>query len=308
MKIPYAARQLSLGPAATEPESRHRRSCRPCATVKAMRKEDPRLHSRPDSRKPVFQKPRVQSLWRSDKEPACQCRRCGFDLWVGKIPWRRAWQPTPVFLPGESHGQEPGGLRSIGSQRTGHSWSDWACTHITIASRDIPKEERKQSEIIQRAQKPLKVSAFARWVLWEQHPDLRPHCTLISMTSAGYMLISSKQALLPQHRSPDCHLPEIQIPRMQWGWAGAGHLLAGWWHGPRLRLKHFILSWAALPHPTNIFALPSPFFLWPSGSLLSLPLLLVLDTLLKTFCNLGNGFSGQVKVWRLVSVDNQREN
>ena len=31
--------------------------------------------------------------------------RCGFDPWVGKIPWRRAWQPTPVFLPGESHGQ-----------------------------------------------------------------------------------------------------------------------------------------------------------------------------------------------------------
>ena len=29
----------------------------------------------------------------------------GFDRWVGKIPWRRAWQPTPVFLPGESHGQ-----------------------------------------------------------------------------------------------------------------------------------------------------------------------------------------------------------
>ena len=31
--------------------------------------------------------------------------RPGFDLWVGKIPWRRKWQPTPVFLPGESHGQ-----------------------------------------------------------------------------------------------------------------------------------------------------------------------------------------------------------
>ena len=44
----------------------------------------------------------------SAKEPACQCRRhkrCGFDPWVGKIPWRRKWQPTPVFLPGESHGQ-----------------------------------------------------------------------------------------------------------------------------------------------------------------------------------------------------------
>ena len=29
----------------------------------------------------------------------------GFNPWVGKIPWRRTWQPTPVFLPGESHGQ-----------------------------------------------------------------------------------------------------------------------------------------------------------------------------------------------------------
>ena len=34
-----------------------------------------------------------------------QFGRLGFDPWVGKIPWRRAWQPTPVFLPGESHGQ-----------------------------------------------------------------------------------------------------------------------------------------------------------------------------------------------------------
>ena len=37
---------------------------------------------------------------------------------VGKIPWRRAWQPTPVFLPGESPwSEEPGGLQSMGSQR-----------------------------------------------------------------------------------------------------------------------------------------------------------------------------------------------
>ena len=31
--------------------------------------------------------------------------RCGFDSWVRKVPWRRTWQPTPVFLPGEPHGQ-----------------------------------------------------------------------------------------------------------------------------------------------------------------------------------------------------------
>ena len=44
----------------------------------------------------------------SDKEPACQCKRhkrCRFDPWVQKIPQRRKWQPTPVFLPRESHGQ-----------------------------------------------------------------------------------------------------------------------------------------------------------------------------------------------------------
>ena len=34
-----------------------------------------------------------------------QCGRPGFDRWVRKIPWSREWQPTPVFLPGESHGQ-----------------------------------------------------------------------------------------------------------------------------------------------------------------------------------------------------------
>ena len=34
--------------------------------------------------------------------PARRCKRCGFDLWVRKIPWRRAWQPSPVFLPEES--------------------------------------------------------------------------------------------------------------------------------------------------------------------------------------------------------------
>ena len=33
------------------------------------------------------------------------CKRLGFNPWVRKIPWRRAWQPTPVFLAGESHGQ-----------------------------------------------------------------------------------------------------------------------------------------------------------------------------------------------------------
>ena len=46
------------------------------------------------------------------KNPPALGRRhkgCGFNPWVGKIPWSKAWQPTPLFLPGESHGQ-----RSLG--------------------------------------------------------------------------------------------------------------------------------------------------------------------------------------------------
>ena len=41
----------------------------------------------------------------SGKESTCQYRRFRFDPWTGKIPWRRKWQPTPVFLPGKSHEQ-----------------------------------------------------------------------------------------------------------------------------------------------------------------------------------------------------------
>ena len=59
----------------------------------------------------------------SGKELSCQCRRCkrcGFDPWVRKIPRRRKWQPTPIFLLGKSHGQ-----RSLsGYSLCGHKESD----------------------------------------------------------------------------------------------------------------------------------------------------------------------------------------
>ena len=46
----------------------------------------------------------------------------GFYPWVGKIPWRRAWQPTPVFFPGESPWtEEPDELQSMGSK----DYSPW---------------------------------------------------------------------------------------------------------------------------------------------------------------------------------------
>ena len=41
----------------------------------------------------------------NSKESAYQCRRRGFDPWPGRVPWKRNWQPTPAFLPGNPHGQ-----------------------------------------------------------------------------------------------------------------------------------------------------------------------------------------------------------
>ena len=60
----------------------------------------------------------------SGKEPAWQCKRPksrGFDPWVRKIPWRRKWQPTSVFLPGKSPGQRGPVGYSPESQRAGHN-------------------------------------------------------------------------------------------------------------------------------------------------------------------------------------------
>ena len=58
--------------------------------------------------------------WLSGKESACQCRRLRFDPWVGKMPWRRGWLPTSVFLPGESHGQRSLVGASSWGCRVGH--------------------------------------------------------------------------------------------------------------------------------------------------------------------------------------------
>ena len=74
--------------------------------------------------------------WLSGKEFTCQgrrLRRCGFDPWFRKIPWRRKWQPTSVFLPGEFQTEEPGGLQFMGSQSVGHDSVTNTHTHTQLA-------------------------------------------------------------------------------------------------------------------------------------------------------------------------------
>ena len=62
--------------------------------------------------------------WLKGEESSCQCRRgrrCGFYPLIRKIPWRRKWQPSPVFLPGKSHGQRTRvGYSLWGHKRAGH--------------------------------------------------------------------------------------------------------------------------------------------------------------------------------------------
>ena len=60
--------------------------------------------------------------------------RPGFDPWVGKIPWRREWLPTPVFLPREFHGQ-----RSL------TSYSPWCCKESDTTERLTPSPCSKQA-------------------------------------------------------------------------------------------------------------------------------------------------------------------
>ena len=77
--------------------------------------------------------------------------RWGFDPWVRKISWRKNWQPTPVFLPGEPHGQRSlVGYSPWGLQRGRHDWSDWpqqhpclvwnclCCLYLALSDKSVP--------------------------------------------------------------------------------------------------------------------------------------------------------------------------
>ena len=84
--------------------------------------------------------------WLRGEEFTCYCRVCGrhrFDPWGGRIPWRRKWQPTPVFLPGKSHGQRglagcrPQGFKELDTAE-GLSTHSQALSCCTLVSCCIP--------------------------------------------------------------------------------------------------------------------------------------------------------------------------
>ena len=122
-------------------------------------------------------------------------KRQGFDLWVGNIPWRRIWQSTAVFLPGQPHGQRNlvGYIQSMESQRVRHGWvtpyfpvpaSDFHCLYSikrhlplgrramanldsVLKSRDItlPTKINKVKTIIF----PVVMCGCESWILKDEH-------------------------------------------------------------------------------------------------------------------------------------------
>ena len=72
------------------------------------------------------------------KASAClQSGRPGFDPWVGKIPWRRKWHPTPVLLPGKSHGWRTLVGYSPWGRRVGHDWA--TSLSLSYTHRGLPR-------------------------------------------------------------------------------------------------------------------------------------------------------------------------
>ena len=85
-----------------------------------------------------------------DKGRACQCRshrRQGFNPWIGKIPWRRKWQPTPVFLPGKFYRQRSLAGYSPWRLRVRHDQSNW--THMTSKQTIWDGVKKKPSKVWQ---------------------------------------------------------------------------------------------------------------------------------------------------------------
>ena len=140
----------------------------------------------------------------SGKEPACQCRRhkrCGFNPRVRKIPWRRTWQSTPIFLPGESHrqrsltGYSPSGCKESDTANNYHYTIlqqlkyVWSRLRTTIWVQD--KSSVMSWQFVKRDQVPLVRVRAHTWthipsyhlhwydspVLSHVHPSQQPQAT-----------------------------------------------------------------------------------------------------------------------------------
>ena len=130
------------------------------------------------------------------KEPSCQWRRykrCWFSPWIGKIPWRRKWQPTPVFLSGESHG-----WRSLEAHRLSKRWTWLKLLSMHVHRGEIPWSRTCRTQDWERSLGwPIKSRGEAGISLWRagldrgSEPDSLPCCLW------SYMQMRAPNSLTP---------------------------------------------------------------------------------------------------------------
>ena len=123
------------------------------------------------------------------KEPACQCRRhrrLRFDPWLGKIPWRRERQPTPVSLPGESQGQRS----LVGYSPWGHRESDMTerlTLSFSLSAKMKPWNPLQHSQFIAICQNSTSHSyiqqIFVKYLLGARHCN---GCWAVTENNTGY--------------------------------------------------------------------------------------------------------------------------
>ena len=126
----------------------------------------------------------------------------GFDPWVGKIPWRRKWQPTPVFLPGKSHGwrslvgYSPWGHKESGTTKWLHflfalcmGYQDWPlCTHIVCTLYCLHTSFKKLWKVcLHFAKQLLNLKDWSLWNLCGLYPPV--YAPSLSAVRALYHLI-----------------------------------------------------------------------------------------------------------------------
>ena len=124
----------------------------------------------------------------SGKESACLCRRpkrSGFDPWVGKIPWSRKWQPTPLFLPGTFHGQRNLAGCSVWGNRARRDWA-----HLLLLFRHSIVSNSLQPHVQQHTRSPCPspsprvCSTHVHWV----GDAIQPSCPLFCTSENVFIL------------------------------------------------------------------------------------------------------------------------
>ena len=182
----------------------------------------------------------------SSKESACQHRRYRFDPWVRKIPWRRAWQPTPVFLPGKFH-----------RQRNLRGSSSWSCKESDTTewpdNNRIPRGRLAASY----CSSVLRLVHLDRSIEFVRSCNLqRAEPTICASVIGTSWLQKRSRWMLPTKREKMGENRSCSLKRQRRQWHPTPVLLPGKSHGQRSlvgRLHGVMKSWTWLSDFLSLF-------------------------------------------------------